>query len=175
MGVPLDIAPDFPIETIAVPEQNFRAGRSGKVPDCIVIHVVEGSKSSCIQTFKDPKTQKSTHFLVGKDGSVVQFVSTKDTAFGNGIVDNPISGLLLSRPGVNPNLWTISIEHEGKANDGLTVAQEASSIKLVKFLAKKWAIPLDRTHVIRHTEIYAGKVCPGAINVEKILQKARLL
>lgn len=174
MPLPNPIEAPFPIDFVQIPTTNFRVGRPG-VPDMIVIHIVEGSKQSCIGTFKDPSVQKSAHFLTGKDGSITQFVSTGNTAYANGIVHNPVSELVLARLPKNPNDYTISIENEGFSTADVTDAQYSTLIKLVSFLSKKWNIPLDSTHVIRHREIEALKSCPGLVNVEKILQGARAM
>ena len=174
MKLPNSIPVPFPIEFIQIPAANYAVGRS-QVPDCIVIHVAEASKAGVIADFTDPTYQKSSHFLVNQDGSITQFVSTANQAFGNGIVDNPTSELLLQRPGVNPNEWTVSIEHEGFAVDDFTEAQYATTTRLVKYLHDKWNIPLDSTHVIRHREINGEKPCPGIVDVERIIRGARQL
>lgn len=174
MTLPHPVSIPFEIESVSIPKANYRKGRSQN-PDLIVIHIAEGSKQSVVWTFKEPSSQKSSHLLVCRDGSVIQFVSTSDTAFGNGIVVNPISELVLSRDGQNPNDYSISIEHEGFSYVDLTPAQYVTTAKVVKFLHDKWDIPLDSTHVIRHREIESTKSCPGMANVEYILQQARLL
>lgn len=172
---PKNIPVPFPIELVDIPKTNYRVGRNGLLPTLIVIHIAEGSKASVISHFKNPSSAVSSHFLVNKDGTIIQFVSTRDAAFGNGIVDNPVSELVLMRGTKSVNDMSISIEHEGFATQNLTPAQYASTIKLVKFLSDKWGIPLDSTHVVRHREINGGKSCPGLANVETILQKARLI
>ena len=166
-----NIQPAFPIEFIKVPEGNYRKGRT-QDPDVIVMHITEGNRKSVIAEFTGP-TQKSTHFMVCTDGKIVQFVSTGDTAFGNGVVDKPTSGIVLERKGKNPNGYTISIEHEGYSLQDITPLQYKASATLVKFLAEKWGIPLDTTHVIKHREITGYKTCPGLLNVDKVLQMAR--
>ena len=114
--------------------------------------VVRQRQASVVGEFQDPTYQKSSHFLVNKDGSIKQFVGTANVAFGKGIVDRPTSELLIARAGINPNQWTVSIEHEGFLTDDFTEAQYATTTKLVKYLHDKWNIPLDSTHVIRHRE-----------------------
>lgn len=166
-----DIQPQFPIEFIKIPAGNFRKGRP-QDPDVIVMHITEGSRKSVIAEFTR-ESQKSTHLMVCKDGAIVQFVGTGDTAFGNGVVSQPTSEIVLERKGKNPNGYTISIEHEGYATQDLTEAQYEASARLVAFLSEKWSIPLDTTHVIGHREITGYKSCPGVLNVEKVLQMAR--
>ncbi len=170
---PNNIPIPFPIDWVNIPQSNYRVGRS-VVPDMCVIHIAEGSKKSVISTFTDPHVQKSSHFLVCADGSVTQFVSTKNTAFCNGIVVNPVSELVLLRV-FNPNDYSFSIENEGYATSDISEAQYKTNALILKYLHDAWDLPLDSTHVIRHREIEASKDCPGFVNVEKILQMSHLL
>lgn len=170
--MPKDINPTFPIEFIQIPTTNYRVGRNGMLPDCIVIHNGEGTRQAIINTFYNPASQVSSHFLVCRDGAVVQFVSTNNAAFCNGRVDNPINELTLQRK-ENPNDWTISIEHEAERDTDLTDVQYQASANLIKFLCEKWGVAKDRTHIFGHREIYSLKVCPGIISTDKLVQMAR--
>jgi len=67
----------------------------------------------------------------------------------------------LLKPGVNPNFYTIGIEHEGKPDDVWPDAQIAASAALVGEVAARWKIPLDNMHVIPHHQIRSTKTCPG--------------
>ncbi len=163
------------ITWVNIPTSNYRVGRSTSSPDVCVIHVAEGTKTACIATFRDPSVQKSSHFLVGKDGSITQFVSTKNTAFCNGIVVSPVSELVLQRFPTNPNDYTFSIENEGISTDDFTPAQYQTNAVILAYLHKAWNLPLDSTHVIRHREIEQSKTCPGVVNVEKIINLARAI
>ena len=170
MPLPNNIPIPFPIVFKQVP--NYEKGRGGHVPDMIVIHIADGTRDSVYNTFMT--TQKSSHFLVNQDGSIWQFVGSGDTAWGNGIVVNPVSELVLARVGVNPNSYSISIEHEGFGTADINAVQYSTTIQLVSYLCKKWNIPVDRTHIIRHQEIEAVKTCPGLVSVEKIIEQVRL-
>lgn len=163
------------ITWVDIPTSNYRVGRTTSSPDVCVIHIAEGSKAACIATFQDPSVQKSSHFLVGKDGSITQFVSSKNTAFCNGIVDRPVGELVLQRLPTNPNDFTFSIENEGVATDDFTDAQYHTNAVILAYLHKAWNLPLDSTHIIRHREIEQAKTCPGIVNVEKIISIARAL
>lgn len=144
------------------------------IPDAIAIHIADGSKASVVATFKDPSVQKSSNFLVNRDGSITQFVNTANASYCTGNIDNPINELTLNRK-ENPNDWTISIEHEGFGTADITDAQYSATAMLCKFLSLKWGVPLNRTHVFGHREVFSKKTCPGLINIDKIIQKARLL
>lgn len=172
--MPKDIPIPFPIEFITIPDSNQRAREAGVIPDAIAIHIADGLKASVVATFKDPAVQKSSHFLVNKDGSITQFVSTSKVAYCTGNIDNPVSELALTRT-LNPNSWSLAIEHEGFGTQDITDAQYQTTAKLCKFLHDKWGIPLDRTHIFGHREVYSLKTCPGLINIDKIIQMARKL
>jgi N-acetylmuramoyl-L-alanine amidase len=144
---------------IGCPSSNFRSGRHGYRPEAIVIHVMDGSFAAGESVFSDPNTQKSAHYGIAADGTTHQYVLENDTAFHAGIVVNPTWPLL--KPGVNPNLYTIGIEHEGRADDIWPDAQLDASAALVQAIAARWAIPLDTDHFVRHHEIRQSKTCPG--------------
>lgn len=168
----------FPITRLMVPPENFYKGRDGRSPDMIVIHATEASRASTIATFQDasgksnPAGNVSAHFLVCKTGEIVQFVLTTDTAYGNGTVINPTDPTVIARAGVNPNLYTISIEHELLSGEVPTPAQYNSSANLLTYLSSEWDIPLNSVHVIPHHAIDANKSCPDGVDIVHLLDLA---
>lgn len=139
---------------------NFTVGRRGFVPEAIVIHVMAGTMQSTRNWFNDPTSTVSAHYGVARDGTIEQYVHENDTAHHAGIIDRPTWPLL--KRGVNPNYYTIGIEHEGTGEErNWPDAQLAASRALALMIARRWNIPLDADHVVRHHEIRAGKTCPG--------------
>jgi N-acetylmuramoyl-L-alanine amidase CwlA len=157
------------IKFIGSAPTNFRAGRPLAFrPEAIVIHIAVGSLGSVDAQFNNPASQVSAHYCVGKKGEIHQYVHETDTAFHAGNVVNPSWDLL--KPNVNPNFYTIGIEHEGMPQDEWPAPQIATSAALVGDIARRWNIALDPLHVIRHHQIRASKSCPGDfITIEKIL------
>lgn len=111
----------------------------------IVIHDTEGSYESAINWYQDPRSYVSAHYTIrSSDGEVTQSVKNKDVAWhaANWYV----------------NTHSIGIEHEGFAAEGATWYTEAmyrSSAKLVRYLAHKYDIPLDREHIVGHDQYHA--------------------
>ena len=109
----------------------------------IVIHDTESSYESTIASAQNPLTYVSSHYVIrSSDGEITQMVPTKDVAWHAG--------------NWNVNQQSIGIEHEGVAREGATWYTEAmyqSSAKLVRYLAAKYHIPLDRNHIIGHDDI----------------------
>jgi hypothetical protein len=154
---------------------NFRQGRAaGLQPAAIVIHIMEGSITSADNWFQDPASMVSAHYGIAKTGEVHQYVNEQDTAFHAGTIVNPTwTGL---RPNINPNFYTVGIEHEGKAEDPWPWpdAQLSASGALVGEIAARWNIPLDLDHVVPHRAIRASKTCPGLnVKIDQILARVR--
>lgn len=149
-------------EWIGCAPNNFRPGRPvGYRPELIVIHVIVGPLVSADRWFNDPAALVSAHYGIGCDGRIHQYVGETDTAFHAGIAVNPECELVISRPHVNPNYYSIGIEHEGQPGDDWTDEQAAASAALISELAQRWHIPIDNKHVIQHQQIRASRTCPG--------------
>ena len=157
---------------IGCPESNFRKGRPfGLRPEAIVVHIMDGSFAAGESVFRNPETQKSAHYGISRDGEVHQYVNESDTAFHAGIVVNPSWPLL--KPRINPNFYTIGIEHEGRPDEIWPEPQLSASASLIKDIGERWKIPLDVSHVIRHHEIRASKTCPGNwVQIGELLKRA---
>lgn len=145
---------------------NFRSGRLAPYrPEAIVIHIMAGCLYGTDLWFANPASAVSAHYGVGKDGAVHQYVHEEDTAFHAGSVDRPSwSKIKKTCDGkfINPNYYTIGIEHEGYPDDDWPAAQQSASAALIAEIAARWQIPLDCDNVIRHREIRQAKPCPGS-------------
>jgi N-acetylmuramoyl-L-alanine amidase len=159
------------IKWIGCPETNFHRGRPfGLRPEAVVVHIMDGSFAAGESVFRDPTTQKSAHYGISKAGEVHQYVDENDSAFHAGIVVNPTWPLL--KPRVNPNFYTVGVEHEGRPADTWPEAQLLASATLIGQIAARWNIPLDEFHVIRHHQIRASKTCPGNwVKISALLQR----
>ncbi|MEF9882456.1 N-acetylmuramoyl-L-alanine amidase [Streptomyces sp. P9-A4] len=109
----------------------------------IVIHDTEGPYQGSLDTLTDPKGAGSAHYLIrAQDGQVTQMLENKQLAWhaGNWTL----------------NMHAIGVEHEGfamKEGSWFTEPQYRSSAELVKFLASKYGVPIDREHIIGHDEV----------------------
>ncbi|MFC4529414.1 N-acetylmuramoyl-L-alanine amidase [Sphaerisporangium dianthi] len=116
----------------------------------IVIHDTEETYGKTLRLVDDP-TYVSWHYTIrSSDGHIAQHVRTRDIAWhsGNWYV----------------NAKAIGIEHEGflaKAGAWYTEAMYRSSARLVRYLARRYGIPLDRAHILGHDNV-PGTV-PGSV------------
>jgi N-acetyl-anhydromuramyl-L-alanine amidase AmpD len=109
--------------------------------DYIIIHDTEGSYATTLRLVQDPTYVSWQYTLRSADGHIAQHVKAKDVAWhaGNWYV----------------NAKSIGLEHEGFAAQGTwyTEAMYRTSAKLVRYLAAKHRIPLDRQHILGHDNV----------------------
>lgn len=60
-------------------DANFTRG--GNRPRLLIVHIMQGSLAGTDSWFRNPASQVSSHFGVGRDGTVIQWVSTTDIAW----------------------------------------------------------------------------------------------
>lgn len=157
-----------------VASTNFHKGRAGHKPLAIVIHIMDGTLAGTDAWFNDPHSHVSSNYAVGKSGEIHQYVDEADSAAAQGIVNHPSAKIVLNNPGVNPNLFCISIEHEGFSGEVLSDKQKQSSAALIADIAKRNNIPLDSDHVIPHHSIRFSKTCPGSgVKVAELIELAK--
>ena len=156
---------------------NFSGGRKGYRPEAIVVHIMEGTLAGTDSWFRNPLSRVSAHYGVGRTGDVHRYVRDADTAWHAGRVHAPAwTGIRRGTNNlyVNPNFYTLGIEHEGNEQSDWTDAMYASSSQLIADCAIRWSIPLDRSHVVGHHEIYSLKTCPGfRVDLGQLLSLAR--
>jgi len=161
---------------------NYNRGRQGHTPDMIVCHITEGSFAGAVSWLSNPQSRVSSHYVVARDGRVTQLVALTDTAWANGTAVSPNSNLWFGHStlaavrdrAVNANLYTISIEHEGRSaetNGALAPAQLTATIELIKHIRAEvqrlfgFTIPATRAHLVGHNEIVprSSPNCPGKL------------
>lgn len=159
---------------------NFGPGRLGGKPEAIVLHLMDGSLNGTDNWFRTPPEKRgagalasSAHYGVGKSGEIHQYVRDEDRAYHAGRIHTPKWPYLLKRAGINPNNYTLGIEHEGLSYEAWTDTMCKSSAVLIRGLCDKWSIPLDRLHICGHREIFIDKLCPGPqCDIDRLISMA---
>lgn len=140
-------------------QTNFASGRGGCKPEAVVLHRTGGSLQDIDGRCNQAGTFSSAHYAVGSNAEVHQYVEETDTAYHAGVVVNPL--WLQLNPGKNPNLYTIGVEIEGNAGAAISSAHYDAIASLISEIVGRWQIPLDSNHLVLHSEIRAGRICPG--------------
>lgn len=125
--------------------------------DRIVIHWFgAGTLESAHQTFQKIGGT-SAHYGVS-DTNIWQWVKETNVAYHAG--------------NYAMNQRSIGIEHDANPNKSLSEQSYLTSAKLLADICKRYAIPLDRTHIIKHSEVKATQ-CPGTIDLDKLINLAK--
>ncbi|MCX4986247.1 N-acetylmuramoyl-L-alanine amidase [Streptomyces sp. NBC_00572] len=110
--------------------------------DYIVIHDTEADWKTTLDLVQDPTYVSWQYSLRSSDGHIAQHVPLKDVAWhaGNWFV----------------NAKSVGLEHEGfltSPDSWYTEAMYRTSARLVRHLAARFDIPLDRQHVLGHDNV----------------------
>jgi len=138
------------------PSPNFTGGRTAKI-DRIVIHWIVGTLASADATFANRNSQVSAHYGI-ENSTVHQYVRESDTAWH----------------AKSANARSIGIEHSAAPLRNATATTIKTSAKLVADICKRYNIPIDRKHIIKHSEVVAT-ACPGTIPIDEIIKQAKEL
>lgn len=150
----------------------------------IILHITEGTThQGTIATFESSvaPNRKSAHFVIARDGHIIQLVSILNTAWHAS----------------QANLHSVGIEHVALSKDGAdkynvmfadkikagvqtpfvampaTEEQYVASAKLCKWLCGVLGIPVDRNHIRTHNECSPAdhhyECCSGGLNPDLVV------
>lgn len=153
----------------------------------IVMHIAEGSIGAIHNWAKSRNnTGASWHFAVSKTGQIFQYCPEEHAAWHAGLkwvegipynargvkLDiNRLGQIIKQNKNINPNRYTLGIEHEGYHAEAWTEAMYEADTELIIYLCQKYNIPMDRDHIMGHCHIdYIDRPnCPGAgLNWDKL-------
>lgn len=150
------VSPDYPGALWAPAYYNnyMVADRTRDYPiKYIVIHTTQDSYSRAIAWFQMDHGSygptSANYVIRSRDGEITQTVREKDIAYHAG--------------NWTYNTQSIGIEHEGYVNAPnvwYTDTMYKASAALTRAIARKYGIPLDRSHIIAHSEV------PGATHTD---------
>lgn len=154
------------IVQVSIPKENYTKGREGNTIDKVILHWIVGDLKMCDTTFKNPKRLASAHYGI-EDTLIHQYVEESDTAWHAG------------NWGVNTQ--SIGIEHsggellaDGKNRRKPSEETHKTSADLVYQICTKYNIPIDRKHILKHSEVSdAPTQCCGTLDVDYIIKLAK--
>jgi N-acetyl-anhydromuramyl-L-alanine amidase AmpD len=162
---------------------NYTPGRGGRSVTAICLHITAGATaSSAIGWFKNPSSEVSSHYVIDRDGTIYATVREQDTAWCQGIVNQPNRDIPLidqwMREGVNPNSTCIGIEVAGYSSQqpsgqppelvGYSEAQFDALAYLLPVLSARHNVPIAPDTCWGHCELDSvnRKNCPGLSTAE---------
>ena len=149
-----------------------KSSRGKHIPFVIVNHISSGSMKSMDNWFTTPtNTVSSAHFGISKEGVIHQYVKIEEMAWHAGLRQDGIqhaTSKVVKDENVNPNLYSVGIEHEGFDGE-LTPIQFEASIWLHQYIREyvkekyNKDIPFDNYHIVGHCHVDPRRKpnCPG--------------
>ena len=118
----------------------------------IVIHVAQGSYSGTVSWLENCAAGASAHYVVSSKGGMAQCVRNENIAWHAGWWDT--------------NTHSIGIEHAGYIDnpEWFTRSMYHTSARLSAWLCKKYKIPMDRKHIISHSQVPGCSGSGGGID-----------
>ena len=163
--------PPMPLAYEFIPSPNFGERPANTPVNFVVLHsTVEPTTEGTIGIFLSPARQVSAHFVVGKDGRIVQMVPIEKRAWHAGVS---------TWDGVKDlNNVSVGIEmvnlNDGK--DPYTEPQIQAVAGIIRFVRSRYLIPDD--HIVSHAQIAlpAGrKSDPVGFDFDRIKTLAHIL
>jgi hypothetical protein len=126
---------------IALSDDAHRAlSAEGRRPRFIVLHTMQNTLPVILEYFRKPTTKVGAHYLVDSiAGTTVQMADERLVVFHDACF----------------NEASVGIEHEGYVEAGrqwYSAVQYRASARLVRDIARRHGIPLDRDHILGHGE-----------------------
>lgn len=122
------------------------SSRNGTDIDHIVIHYTTSRNlEGTISHFKHGDPRTSAHYIIGRDGALVQMVNDSDRAWHAGTTAM--------------NARSIGIEHVAKRGDKITPEQAKTSARLIAWLMREYDVARD--NVIPHVCVPRSTDCCG--------------
>jgi len=171
------------VDVQKINSKNYYARSSKGVnytPELIVMHISESSSASTIKWYTDQTSRYACHYLVEKNGNIVQFVDLEQAAWCQSTSIDPSNNKYYGKSSLNSvkkhktnaNFYSVGIVFEGKSSDGgvLTDRQIQVGAQLINYIRYKVyktydsVIPLDRQHIVGHNEVtpVSSPDCPGS-------------
>lgn len=124
------------VQIIAADAHNF-GSRKGAFITGIVLHATQGWKNGVTKRFQDPDAQASCHYLVCKDGTIIQYVTEDFAAWhsGNGEVNQHTVGIE-----IEALVQDLKTKEWLNPADGFTNQQYTSLLQLCRYLVSRYGI-----------------------------------
>lgn len=153
---------------VASPNWDVRS-REGTIDTVVVHSTVINTMAGTQRAFLDDKVRRvSAHYVVDRDGTTVQMVDERFTAWHAGVSE------LEGRTGVNDFSVGVELVNLNDGKDPYPEAQVQALVRIIKDLRTRWDIPDER--IVSHAFVArppGRKNDPLGFDFEKLLQLLR--
>jgi N-acetylmuramoyl-L-alanine amidase len=161
----------MPIPYAFIPSPNCDDRPADAIINCIVLHsTVEPTTEGTMKIFLTPERRVSAHFIVGRDGRVVQMVPVEKRAWHAGL------SVLDNVPSVNNFSVGIEMVNLNDGSDPYTPEQMEAVAGIIRLIRSRYDVPDSR--IVSHAQVAlppGRKSDPVGFDFDKIRTLARVL
>lgn len=156
-----------PLVTRKVPTPN-QSSRDGVTPTFIVLHhMASTSFEGVLNSWATGRKQGSCHYAISNEGEIV------------GVVPEQFRAWSLSSRMFDSKAIVFEIENESMGGDWpVSAAAHEATARVVADICGRTGIPVNRTQIIGHREVYSrydigyATACPGGLDLDWIVARA---
>ena len=140
-GIPLD---EYGAVAL-IPSPNYNARPAGTTVDCLVLHATAtATGQEAVNSFSNPKSETSSHFIIDRNGAVIEMVPPERRAWHAGV--SALNGV------ADLNNFSVGVELVDR-NDGepYSDAQYVATAALIRRLRTHYDIPDAR--IVSHAAV----------------------
>lgn len=138
--------PPKPVISRFIQSPNCSSRNGDRIRRIVMHYTTSRNVDGTVSHFLNPASRVSAHYIIARDGKIVQMVLDTDKAWH----------------AKNANAESIGIEHSAAQGDRLTAQQELSSIALVRWLLSEYKLPKTAIHGHKYTPENLGTTdCPN--------------
>jgi N-acetyl-anhydromuramyl-L-alanine amidase AmpD len=153
------------------PSPNHSPRISGDPIDLVVLHATVGGFQGSLSWLRNPASEVSSHYLVSKQGDIVNLVDEVEMAWH--------AGVTFWRGRTDLNRYSVGIEIEnltgakGFVGQDPWMAQQYEAVAwLVNNICERRHIPKDRRHIVTHAEIAPRrKTDPAGFDLDELMRR----
>lgn len=158
-----------PVPWTFVPSPNCDERPPGARITCVVLHATAiPTLDGTVAWFLDPRSRVSSHFVIDREGRVVQTVPLEKRAWHAGAAE------FLGRRSVNDFSVGVELVNRNDGIDPYPEAQVRSAAEVIRFVRGRYPVPLES--IVSHAQVArptGRKTDPAGLDLARILSLCR--
>lgn len=144
-------------------------------PQVILPHIQDGWTRGSLDWWVNGPSSGSSTVLVQRDGSLLRCIPERHAPWTNGDVREPTAqSRYLRSLGGNPNLWSLTIELEGRPQDAIPEAAMQTVVWQVRDWCERHDIPISADRIIPHGSVNSVSRSQCGLYVPKVMAELDL-
>ena len=133
------------------------------IKNAVILHTSLGTFDGGVSWILNPQSRVSYHYLISRDGEIVELVHPGKVAWHSGNVHAPNDkGKRILKKNnlgqyVNPNTHTIGVAFANTERQSITEDQIETCVELLQYLDERFKLNLTKNNLVTHRDITSYK------------------